>query len=344
MKKYLLRQDLPFFKSNLHCHSTVSDGLKTPEELKKIYQDKGYSILAYTDHDVFIFHDDLADENFLPLHGFEMEITEPGDKPFRQRKTCHICLIALEKDHKIQPMWHRRYENYLFANALKYVDQVQFDESLPDYERRYDGQCISEMIQEGRKQGFFVTYNHPGWSKERYPQYSEYSGMHAFEIMNGGCIVAGFDDYNPRVYDDFLDQGKRIYCIGADDNHNVSPLDSPRSSSGAAFTMIQAETLEYRAVTRALEAGNFYASQGPEIHALWLEDGLVHIRCSEAAAICYHAAARSDGIAYPEEGKPLTEAAFPVRADDGWFRLEVRDKRGMHACTNAYFTDEVLKD
>ena len=44
--------------------------------------------------------------------------------------------------------------------------------------------------------------------------------MHAFEIMNGDTSKGGFDDYNPRVYDDFLSVRKMIYCIGADDNHN----------------------------------------------------------------------------------------------------------------------------
>ena len=341
MKKYLLRKDRPFYKANLHCHSTISDGKRTPEELKAIYKGMGYSILAYTDHDVFLSHQDLRDEEFLPLNGFEMEITQGGEAPFHLKQCCHICLIALEKDMLQQPMWHR--SEYLFGNAPKYRDQVQFDESQPDFIRHYNGKCISAMMQEGRGKGFFVTYNHPSWSKEYYPQYSEYQGMHAFEIMNGDCCQAGYDDYNPRVYDDFLYQGKRIYCIGTDDNHNVHPLGSARSDSGRAFTMIQAEKLEYRTITRALEEGNFYASQGPKIHALWLEDGKVHIRCSPAARILYHAAVRVDGVAYPEQGQQLMEASFPVQEDHGWFRLEVVDEQGQRACTNAYFTDEVLK-
>lgn len=52
MKKYLLPKSGSFYKANLHCHSTVSDGKLTPEELKKIYKEKGYSVIAYTDHDV----------------------------------------------------------------------------------------------------------------------------------------------------------------------------------------------------------------------------------------------------------------------------------------------------
>ena len=50
MRKYLLPETGNFYKSNLHCHTTMSDGQKTPEEIKELYMKKGYSIVAYTDH------------------------------------------------------------------------------------------------------------------------------------------------------------------------------------------------------------------------------------------------------------------------------------------------------
>ena len=36
MKKYLIKKTGKFYKANLHCHTTVSDGAKTPEEIKKL--------------------------------------------------------------------------------------------------------------------------------------------------------------------------------------------------------------------------------------------------------------------------------------------------------------------
>lgn len=44
MRKYLLPKDGNFYKSNLHVRSVISDGAKTPEEVKKIYMDRGYSV------------------------------------------------------------------------------------------------------------------------------------------------------------------------------------------------------------------------------------------------------------------------------------------------------------
>lgn len=39
------------FKADLHCHSTCSDGSKTPEEIVSIAKEIGLSALAITDHD-----------------------------------------------------------------------------------------------------------------------------------------------------------------------------------------------------------------------------------------------------------------------------------------------------
>ena len=72
MKKYLLPNEGTFFKANLHSHSTFSDGALTPAEMKAVYQAQGYSIVAYTDHDLMFHHRELNDNSFLALSGFEI--------------------------------------------------------------------------------------------------------------------------------------------------------------------------------------------------------------------------------------------------------------------------------
>ena len=340
MRTYLLPVAGQFYKANLHCHTLLSDGQKTPEEVKEIYKNAGYSVVAYTDHDILIPHPELCDDSFIALNAFEVEPTEPkspGKELYNLRKTCHICCIALEQDNIVQPCWHR--EKYLFGNAVNHRHEVKIDENEPDYERRYSGEGISEMMQIFRDKGFFVTYNHPTWSSEQYTEYTNYHGMNAFEMFNGGCLRGGWEEYNPRVYDDILRAGNRIFCIGADDNHNTHPLDSRHSDSFVAFTMIKAEELSYRAITRALENGSFYASEGPTIEELYYEDGTVTIKCSPADRILLNTDMRSARVAYAENDVPLTEATFKVSPDCRYFRLTVIDKNGKHACTNAYFTD-----
>ena len=333
MKKYLLPASGNFYKANLHCHTTVSDGSMTPEEVKAHYMAQGYSIVAYTDHDVLLDHSDLAEEGFLPLNGFETEVTEKTDRAGEMRKTCHICYIAKEPGNFTMPFYHR--SKYLFGNAEWYRDRIKFDESQPDYNRSYTPECVNDMIRRAKEAGFFVTYNHPTWSLESYPQYMAYEGMDAMEIMNFGCWVGGYLEYNSRVYDDMLQGGKRIFALATDDNH------SEKDACGG-WIMVKAEKLDYATIMRALEKGDFYASWGPQIHEVWFEDGYVHVKCSEAARILCNFEGRKARCVENKDGSPVTEAVFHVNVTNGYFRITVVDAQGRCADTNAYFVDELL--
>ena len=122
MKKYLLPKEGNFYKANLHSHSTISDGTLTPEELKQLYQTQGYSIFAYTDHDVFIPHHELSDETFLALAGFEAEFFIERGNP--AKKTCHICFIAKSPDMDIQPCYNEK--DIIIGNSPKHIGKIKF--------------------------------------------------------------------------------------------------------------------------------------------------------------------------------------------------------------------------
>ena len=142
MKKIILTGEKRFYKANLHCHSVISDGAKTPEELKNMYMRQGYSIIAYTDHDVLLSHNELSDDNFLALNGYEMEIEEEKVAPVYLR-ACHLCLIALRPDNLKQVCYHRT--KYLYVNSPKYRHLIQYDNTKPDFERYYSPECINEV-------------------------------------------------------------------------------------------------------------------------------------------------------------------------------------------------------
>ena len=340
MRKYLLPRTGKFYRANLHCHTTITDGKRTPEEVKALYKSRGYSIVAYTDHDIMIPHPELDDEDFLALTGYEMEITQTDSSLGIFKKTAHICLIAKDRETREQVCYHR--EKYMIGAGEASRHLACFDQSQPNYERQYLHRVINDIIKKGRDGGFFVTYNHPMWSNENFSDYMGYHGMNAMEIYNGSCIVGGYEDINYRVYDDILRGGERIYAIGADDNHNAHPDDSRRSDSAVAWTMIKAPALEYGAVTKALERGHFYASMGPEIKSLYVEDGTAYIKTSPADRIVMTTAGRRRGIVFREEGKVLTGTSFKIPADAVYVRFTVYDKYGMRADTNAYFVDEIL--
>ena len=330
MKKWLLPQQGEFYKANLHAHTIQSDGQNTPEEVKDIFKSKGYSVVAYTDHNVFLDRSNLCDETFIALNGVELDINgRDFGSGWLIMETCHINFIAKSQDNLKFPYYN---EKYFYANASKYSSLMKKDESTYNYERVYTPQCISEMLLGGQQRGFYTVYNHPTGSLERYPIYSKYENMNAMEIYNG---VWSNDTH---VYDDMISLGKKIHCVGGDDSHSLD-------GSGFSWTMIKAERLGYREIMQALEDGNFYASQGPSIYELYVEDGVINIKTSDAQAIFFSTASRSPGRIYKraQEGKYLNQATFKVLLESKYVRIIVVGPNGKTPSTNVYYVEDLLK-
>lgn len=331
MKIELLPKEMNQYKANLHSHTVLSDGCVTPEVMKDAYKAQGYSILAFTDHNIFIPHNDLTDEDFLILNGIEYDVNAKGGK------TCHFCAIAGSKDEENQLFFHRE-PRYVWKGGLEAIKQVKFDDSLPDYVRTYSAEGISEMMRGCRDKGYFVTYNHPCWSLERYPDYMSYDGFHAMEIMNSGSIFPGYPEYNEQVYDDMLVGGKRVLCSATDDNHSVV------GEAFCCFNYVAAEKLTYESVMEALFAGRFYASNGPRITALWVEDGTFHIEVPGAREIRVFTGTRRAARALGTPDAPVTEFSYKPDASCPYVRFTVTDFEGNVAHTQAYFPDELGLD
>lgn len=68
----------PFFKGNLHCHTTRSDGRLSPDEVRRFYRQRGYDFLALTDHRR-LSEQAYADDGLLMLPGVEMDFELPGE-------------------------------------------------------------------------------------------------------------------------------------------------------------------------------------------------------------------------------------------------------------------------
>ena len=352
MKHVLLPEEsenLHYYRANMHCHSTNSDGKKSIEQIKEDYKSHGYSVIAFTDHDVFVQHNDITDDDFLALNGYEVEITAPADT-FSVAKCCHLCFVALEKDNDVPVALHR--SKYTWGRATELAKGMNWNPDEPDFERHYIAESINEMIAKARKAGFYVTYNHPDWSIEEYPEYSKYKGMNAMEIRNGSCAInTGYDTDNGKVYEAMLNNGNRIFAIAADDNHNVHPDTSPQCDSYAGCIYIAAEKLEYRTITKALEAGSFYASsgdymnEGPRIIGVTYDDetSTVEIKTSGVKSIAFLTNTRNFSCKNSVEGEDMYSATFKVASCVSYFRFVVTDNKGLKAFTSAFFMDEIKR-
>ena len=141
MKHFLLPQNGNFYKANLHSHSTVSDGALTPEELKNRYKSNGYSILAYTDHELLVDHSDLNDENFLALTGFEYAFVEKED--YDTSRTVEFNIFAKEPHNVKQICFNPR---NVFHGEKWRADVAEIAGDV--FEREFEAKIMTSRIED----------------------------------------------------------------------------------------------------------------------------------------------------------------------------------------------------
>lgn len=96
-----------WFKGNTHTHTTLSDGILSPDESADIYRKHGYDFIAITDH-MKLFKGYEAD-NFIVFPGAEYHIND-----FKSKKAYHIVGIGMKKD----------IEYKTFMTPQYYIDQI----------------------------------------------------------------------------------------------------------------------------------------------------------------------------------------------------------------------------
>jgi len=336
--KYLLPKSEKYYKANLHTHTNVTDGALSPEEIAELYKAKGYSILSITDHNVIMDMSHLNEKDFLMLTGAEYNIDEPNWAGKRMwTKSYHLNFIAKRPDNLWQPYLPKKPKE----NALPYLAKVESSE-MPHEHRLED---INAIIAEANKRGFLVAYNHPTWSLHDYTDYAGLEGLWATEIINGDSGRGGYGDRdNSRVFADLLNLGNNVFPVAADDSHSTSHV-------GNAWVMIGAERLEYGPVISALEKGDFYASNGPEIYELSLTDKILHVQCSDAQSIVVNGGTRFAKQAFPKAPDKLIRTAdidigkwidgCTEESSRNWIRVTVYGPYGQFAATRAFRIEEL---
>ena len=198
MIRYLLPKDGNFYKANLHCHSTDSDGRISPEELAEGYRSRGYSILAITDHRKMPDRSHLCTDDLLVLNGYEF-----NHVPYPMRgRSIHMNLIA--KDQK----------NLTLA-PLEPVPEGKECTTDPEFTAK-----INNMVKTANEAGFLTIYNHMRWSHDTEADALSYDGFFAMEIFNHFSEVVGVEEYNLSAYVSMIRAGKKLFAVMADDNHN----------------------------------------------------------------------------------------------------------------------------
>ncbi|MBE6702049.1 MAG: hypothetical protein E7585_01370 [Ruminococcaceae bacterium] len=334
MKTFLLPETGNFYKVNFHCHTNISDGTMTPAEIKEKYKSLGYHAVCYTDHEVLIPHRELCDKDFVALHGYEVAIKQDLTKGTAFfMPVYHLNLIAEDQDTVRMPRYFASNPS-MPGNAREWAKEwAVYDQADTIETTQYDVAWLNDYIDALRKSGFLVTYNHPQWSLQTAKDYLGLRGLHAIEVINGGCRF--LNDNTSLHYEQMLRAGLDVIPNGGDDNHRDWDC-------GHAWTMVKAPQLSYKALIDAYKRGDCYATEGPEFLELYIENSEIVIKTSPVVSIVLLSKGRGCQCKVDEKNL-VTQARFPYNPNiyGDYFRFELKDATGRRAYSKAYKTADL---
>jgi len=298
-----------FYRGNLHTHSNRSDGALDPKEVCRRYRDEGYDFLALTDHFVGPFKYPITDttgfrdNQFTTILGAELH-----SGAMQNGELWHILAVGLPDD---------------FTPS-----------NTPVFTPIEDQETGPEIAKRARDAGAFVAIAHPEWSGLTMEDARSIEAAHAVEIYNHGCDVDCDRGRGFQTLDLLLSEGNRLSLCATDDAHFKS------EDYFGGWVMVKAQENEPNQLLQSLKDGRYYASQGPELHAIEWTQNEVTIECSAVKTIIVQG---TGSRTETENGQSLTKATLntSVLSHSDWLRVTIIDNAGRRAWSNPIWRDQI---
>lgn len=294
------------YKIGLHCHTTLSDGHRTPEEACAVYAAHDFDMLALTDHWVWGKGGDYA---FTRADGSEghMKLIPGCEYHVGDRDAAAGVYHIVALDAPVEPA---------LTTALR-------NDTSKSIEER--GRVIVDAIHAA---GGFAVLAHPAWSLNTTAGAQTIGGFDATEIYNSVSDWGmSCRPYSGLFVDQLAGEGTYLPLLATDDTHYYD------GDQCRGFIMADADAVDSLGLGETIRRGLFYASMGPEIHLSRLDADTVKLTCSPAVQIAFlshfvWAAGRMI------RGKELCEAAYRFMPGERFVRAEITTADGKCAWSN----------
>jgi hypothetical protein len=294
---------MPWFRGNLHTHTTNSDGDSPPDVVVAWYRDAGYDFLVITDHDVVTLPSDHA--------------TVAG----------RMLLVAGEEVTA----------GSIHVNGLGIGEVV--DPRLAASGLARD--TLQENVSAVRAAGGVPTVNHPNFRWQLQPaDLLALRGCALFEVFNAGPETNNLGrpghPSHEALWDTVLSAGKRFFGVAVDDAHHFRSWGRPYSNPGRAWVMVESDRLDEGSLLESIDGGRFYASTGVSIHAIAASRGELAIDIDPHWDLAYRTTFIGTG------GRVLdvvdgVEPRFRDTGPAGYVRARVEDSDGLTAWLQPVF-------
>lgn len=303
-----------FYRGNLHTHSTMSDGARTPQQVVDDYRSRGYDFISLTDHFLPNAHFRKGEPGFIKVTD-----TRPYDSDdFITILGAEVHGPAMENGE----MWH------LVAVGLP----LDFEELAPEE----TGPSVARRAYEA---GAWVSLAHPYWNAvSEVDALSVVDIIHAVEVYNHASEVGPLRGWGFHQAEVLLNKGHRVHLNAADDAHFKNPAGTFVDAFGG-WVQVKAESLEPEALVAALKAGEYYSSMGPEIHNIEIDGDKIRVESSPVNRVVVTGTGATSRRAI-NDGKTTAELELPPRDKTPYVRVTVIDADGRLAWSNPIWLDE----
>ncbi len=281
---------------NLHTHTTLTDGHKSPEEAAAIYRAAGYDAIAITDHWVYTPAGEM--DGLTILSGCEYDVNGP-DRAGGVEEVYHIVAIGCTRAPAVSETLRGYAPSGVRARARTIIAAI-------------------------REAGGLAVLAHPAWSLNTPEQMLDLD-YDATEIYNS-VSDWGMSDrpYSGLLIDEAATAGLRVPLLATDDAHYYN------GDECRGYIAVEADAYATLGLVEAVRQGRFYASMGPEVHLERISDTELRLTCTPAVKIAF----LSNGVwtaGRMVRGEGLTEATYTAKPHETFLRAEVTDAEGRVA-------------
>ena len=275
-----------WYKGNLHTHTTVSDGKKSPDETLTAYRKMGYDFIALTDHWKWNDANSLDETGIFVLSGAEYNFN--GEDSLAG--VFHI--VALGCEHE-PPLAREMLDAGLTAQDA--IDRINVN-------------------------GGLAMLAHPAWSLNTYDMIQSLRGLAATEIYNSvSGLPRNCRPYSGQVVDELAVRGQFLPLVADDDTHFWL------GEAGMSYILVNIDgELSRESLLEAIREKRFYATQGP-VFGVHREGAEIVVTCeTDAKCVTFFTNRPWEGVRnVVADGEPVREARYPIHANTRFVRVEV---------------------
>ncbi len=303
-----------WYKGNLHCHTTNSDGKSSPQRVASYYKSLGYHFLGISDHNHLTKleeYGDNLDENFIGIPCCE----------YSGARNCHV--LALNVNNAVGPT----------------------DRNMGEWPKE---KILQDGINKISHAHGIPVICHPSWEwtfTEKEIMLTKNCSF--FEVCNAAPDCNSYPtpglSANEQIWDKLLSANFRFKGIATDDAHLYHRNYDPRISiGGKGWIVVKSKNLVKKNILNAIINGCFYATTGIEI--------LQYSVTKKQIRISIHPKGREKVTFefFGNQGELLKQAfgessEYTINGDENYIRIRMSSTSGTWAWTQPIFLDEIEK-